>query len=175
MTSVINCFSFTNHEKDFDSSSNFESIENNSTLSYPVSGNIIQKGMIVLMGEDRPCKITEITYCKTGKHGSRKIIFTGIDIFNERKYEKIMPISHTIQIPFIYREEYTLMGIFDVRYPFLMDKQGIIRQDIRLGESVKEEEILAKLAKYLDLNKDIKVSVIKCMNIEMVEEVRDAR
>lgn len=48
-------------------------------------GALKKGGYAMLCG--KPCKITEYSTAKTGKHGAAKATVTGIDIFTGKKYE----------------------------------------------------------------------------------------
>ncbi len=165
---------YTNHEKRDDLIDDFSS-NSEASLSYPIITSEVKHGMIILMGDERPAKVSNITFSKPGKHGSRKAHITGIDIFNHKKYEKIAYASATIQVPYLYREDYSLMGIYDVRYAFLMDKQGNVRQDIKFVETEEQDQLLKLACKLLEDSKVVNISLVKCMNIEMIEDVKDAR
>merc|ERR1712166_326922 len=53
----------------------------------------------------KPCKVTEITSSKTGKHGHAKCHIVALDIFTSKKYEDLCPASHNMSIPFVKRVE----------------------------------------------------------------------
>ena len=66
--------------------------------TYPTEAGQIRKGgHIVIKG--RPCKVVNVSTSKTGKHGHAKCNFTAIDIFTGKKYEDIVPSSHSICQP----------------------------------------------------------------------------
>merc|ERR1711879_304395 len=70
---------------------------------------------------------------KTGKHGSAKVHFTAIDIFNGKKYEEISPSTHTLQVPIINRQEYTLVDVDQDGFVSLMSADGsTTKEDIKL-------------------------------------------
>ncbi|XP_068647505.1 eukaryotic translation initiation factor 5A-3-like [Aristolochia californica] len=71
--------------------------------TYPQQGGTIRKnGYIVTKG--RPCKVVEVSTSKTGKHGHAKCHFVGIDIFNGKKLEDIVPSSHNFDIKSSFEE-----------------------------------------------------------------------
>ncbi|CAN6448240.1 unnamed protein product [Victoria cruziana] len=67
--------------------------------TYPQQAGTIRKnGYIVI--KNRPCKVVEVSTSKTGKHGHAKCHFVGIDIFNGKKLEDIVPSSHNCDVSF---------------------------------------------------------------------------
>ncbi|RWW08755.1 hypothetical protein BHE74_00007660 [Ensete ventricosum] len=68
--------------------------------TYPQQAGAIRKnGYIVI--KNRPCKVVEVSTSKTGKHGHAKCHFVGIDIFNGKKLEDIVPSSHNCDVCFL--------------------------------------------------------------------------
>ena len=71
---------------------------------------------------------------KTGKHGHAKCNFTAIDIFTGKKYEDIIPSTHTAHVPFVVRKEYSLVDISADDFCSLMDDEGNCREDVKLPD-----------------------------------------
>lgn len=46
-----------------------------------------------------PCKVSDYSTAKPGKHGSAKASIVGTDIFTGKRYEDSFPTSHTVLIP----------------------------------------------------------------------------
>jgi translation initiation factor 5A len=46
-----------------------------------------------------PCKVTEYSTAKPGKHGAAKATIVGNDIFTGKKYEDGGPTSSNIMVP----------------------------------------------------------------------------
>ena len=76
----------------------------------PISVGSIKKGSHVLI-KGFPCKIVDYSTAKTGKHGSAKAMYVGIDIFTGRKYEDSKPTSATAQEPNVSRRDFQLIDI----------------------------------------------------------------
>lgn len=53
-----------------------------------------------------PCRVTEYSIAKPGKHGTPKATIFGEDIFTKKKYEDTFPASATVQIPIVTTTEY---------------------------------------------------------------------
>merc|ERR1712087_360255 len=88
----------------------FEAADAGAATVVPVQAGSIRKGgHIVIKG--RPCKVVDVSTSKTGKHGHAKCNFTALDIFTNKKYEDIVPSTHTTSVPFVSRAEFTLLDI----------------------------------------------------------------
>lgn len=57
-------------------------------------------GLIIGFVWMSPCllQVVEVSTSKTGKHGHAKCHFVGIDIFNGKKLEDIVPSSHNCDV-----------------------------------------------------------------------------
>jgi translation elongation factor IF5A len=101
----------------------FENTGSGASLTVPSQASGIKKnGYMIIKG--RPCKVVDCSTSKTGKHGSAKVHFTAIDIFNGKKYEEISPSTHTLQVPIINRQEYTLVDVDQDGFVSLMSADG---------------------------------------------------
>jgi translation initiation factor 5A len=68
------------------------------------AGTIKKGGYCMLKGF--PCKVTEYSTAKPGKHGSAKATIVGIDIFTNKKYEDSCPTASTVRVPIVTKKEY---------------------------------------------------------------------
>jgi translation initiation factor 5A len=99
--------------------------------TYPQQAGTIRKnGYIVI--KNRPCKVVEVSTSKTGKHGHAKCHFVGIDIFNGKKLEDIVPSSHNCDVPHVDRTEYQLIDISEDGYVSLLTENGNTKDDLKL-------------------------------------------
>ena len=85
--------------------------------------------------KDKPCKVSAVSTSKTGKHGHAKCNFTALDIFTGKKYEDIIPATHTAHIPVVTRKDYDLIDISDDGFMTLMDEDGETKEDLKLPEA----------------------------------------
>lgn len=46
-----------------------------------------------------PCKVTEYSTAKPGKHGSSKATIVGNDIFTNKRYQDTCPTAATVRVP----------------------------------------------------------------------------
>ena len=122
-----------------------------------------------LVVSDRPCKVTEVTFSKTGKTGRSKAHFVAFDIFTDKRYEGIKSTNHIIQIPTVERSTYYLSDITDDSYLVLMDEHGKIREDLTLTDE-KLKEKLGKVYDKID-EYDIIMVVLTSMGISQVVDI----
>eukprot|EP00444_Apocalathium_aciculiferum_P053898 CAMPEP_0183599960 /NCGR_PEP_ID=MMETSP0371-20130417/179695_1 /TAXON_ID=268820 /ORGANISM="Peridinium aciculiferum, Strain PAER-2" /LENGTH=199 /DNA_ID=CAMNT_0025812031 /DNA_START=60 /DNA_END=660 /DNA_ORIENTATION=+ len=80
----------------------FETTESGASQTYPQQAGEIRKGSY-LMIKGHPCKCTEVSTSKTGKHGHAKAHIVALDIFTGKKYEDLCPSSHNLDVPFVKR------------------------------------------------------------------------
>jgi len=66
------------------------------------AGNVKKGGYCMLKGF--PCKVTEYSTAKPGKHGSAKATIVGTDIFTNKKYEDSWPTSAGVSIPIVTKQ-----------------------------------------------------------------------
>ena len=153
----------------------FEKVDAGASLTVPISISDVKKGTHICMGENRPCKVMEITTSKTGKHGHAKANITGVDIFNGRKFQDVCPVSHSKDAPNIERKGYTVMGVDEDDYVSLIDQQGNMRQDLKLPNDVDDDkEVCKRIKDGLDAGKTILVTVLSAMGIEKIEDAKEA-
>lgn len=65
-------------------------------------GAIKKGGFCMLKGF--PCKVTEYSTAKPGKHGAAKATIIGNDIFTGKKYEDGGPTSSNIMVPSVTKQ-----------------------------------------------------------------------
>ena len=134
--------------------------------------NRLKPGSLVMI-KGNPCKVTEVTTAKPGKHGSAKVILKGKDILTMKVYECTFHAGDMVDAPIVKRIEYTLLNIDDTALE-LLDKDGEVKSDVNLPDA---EHLL-------DVSKDIKrifeegkkeclVTVIATLKKELVTEVRE--
>src|SRR3990167_3818545 len=74
------------------------------SLCYPAQCSAIKLGGHIVI-QNRPCKVTQLSTSKTGKHGSCKIHLVGVDIFTKKKYDLICPSTQNQMVPVVARTE----------------------------------------------------------------------
>lgn len=144
---------------------NFQNGDAGASETIPVSAGSCKKGSHVVL-KGNPCKVTEVSTSKTGKHGHAKASITGIDIFTGKKYQDIAPTSHNLMQPVIVKKDYQLIQIEEDNFISLMDDDGTIREDLCLDP--QGDEIHSKIREDFFANKELTVTVLKCMQKEKI-------
>uniref|UniRef100_A0A3B4WD66 Eukaryotic translation initiation factor 5A n=1 Tax=Seriola lalandi dorsalis TaxID=1841481 RepID=A0A3B4WD66_SERLL len=111
----------------------FESTESGASESYPIEAGQIRKGGFIMI-KGRPCKVSDVTSSKTGKHGHAKCHFVAIDIFTGKKIEDLVPASHTTYAPFVKKIEYQAMDVDEDGFITVLDAEGNTREDLKIPE-----------------------------------------
>ncbi|WRX32333.1 Translation elongation factor [Theobroma cacao] len=140
------------------------------------AGTIRKNGYIVI--KNRPCKVVEVSTSKTGKHGHAKCHFVGIDIFNGKKLEDIVPSSHncdvmlflSFDVPHVNRTDYQLIDISEDGFVSLLTENGNTKDDLRLPT---DENLLSQIKDGFAEGKDLVVTVMSAMGEEQICALKD--
>merc|ERR1711963_664054 len=118
----------------------FESTDAGAALTYPQQAGELRKGSHVMI-KGHPCKVTEISTSKTGKHGHAKAHIVALDIFTSKKYEDLCPSSHNMEVPFVKRTEFQILSADAATGEVsLLTESGETRDDLNLPDFVKVGE-----------------------------------
>lgn len=132
----------------------FEKVDAGAEGCNPVSvGSVKKGGYVVIKGF--PCKVADYSTAKTGKHGSAKAMYVGIDIFSGRKYEDSNPTSATCLEPIVTRKEYQIVDINDGDANEVGSIASLL--DIETGETVDDLRVPDD-AEYAPLREALKTS-----------------
>jgi len=61
--------------------------------------------------DDEPCKVTDITLSKPGKHGSTKARLEAVGIFDNRKRTLLKPADSAVQVPIIEKKKGQIISV----------------------------------------------------------------
>ena len=149
----------------------FEAVDSGASDFYPTDVGSVKTGQYVVI-QNRPCKVVHVDHFKVGKHGSAKANITGIDIFNEKKMLVNLPCSASINVPYIKRTPYTVINVDEEGFLSLMDKQGSLKQDLKLPDETENDKVLvARLREWMSGGKEITVTFTESLKIEKVTEI----
>ena len=149
----------------------FESTDAGASFTYPMqAGNIRKGGYIVI--KNRPCKVSDVSTSKTGKHGHAKCHFVAIDIFTNKRLEDLTPSSHNCEVPHVTREDYSLLDVSDDGFISLMDDSGNDKSDLRLPE---DTVLSSAIEKGFNEEKALVITILKSMGEEMVCAVKEQK
>ena len=107
--------------------------DSGASLTHNVEASSVRKGGY-LMVKGKACKVRDVSTSKTGKHGHAKCKFSAIDIFTGATCEELCPGSHNIEVPFVTKVDYTVMGM-EEDHPQLMTEDGDMREDLPIPTS----------------------------------------
>lgn len=116
-------------------------------------------------------KVSNVSVSKTGKHGHAKCNFTAIDIFTGKKYEDIIPSTHTAHVPTVVRKEYSLVDITPETYLSLMDDDGNCREDVKLPDY--PDNFGREIQHAFDAGKPLTLSVLSAMGHDQVIAMKE--
>ena len=134
--------------------------------------NRLKNGSLVMI-KGNPCKVTDVSTAKPGKHGSAKVILKGKDILTAKVYECTYHAGDMVDAPIVKRQEYTLVNI-DENTLELLDQNGEIKADINLPEDEHLKDVATRIkAIFEDGKKECLVTVLAAMGKEVAIEVRE--
>ncbi|XP_028064502.1 eukaryotic translation initiation factor 5A-like [Camellia sinensis] len=115
-------------------------------------------------------QVVEVSTSKTGKHGHAKCHFVGIDIFNGKKLEDIVPFSHNCDVPHVARTDYQLIDISEDGFVSLLTENGNTKDDLRLPT---DENLHTQIKDGFGEGKDLVVTVMTAMGEEQISALKD--
>ena len=132
--------------------------------TYPLEAGQIKKGGYIMI-KGHPCKVTNVSTSKTGKHGHAKANFVALDIFTNKKYEDIVPTSHSTTVPFVTRADYQLLDIGEDGELSLMEDSGDTKDDVNLPP---DETLAQEIKDAFEEGTDVLVNVVSACGQEQV-------
>ena len=128
----------------------FDQGDAGSTDTIPAqAGSIKKNGYCMLKGF--PCKVTDYSTAKPGKHGSAKATIVGNDIFTNKQYEDSWPTSAGVRVPIVNKAEYEVADVSGDGFVSLILGDGSLKEDLKLPE---EEELNRELSKIWEENNE---------------------
>jgi len=155
----------------------FEGADAGAALTYPSEAGALRKGGHVLL-KGHPCKISEISISKTGKHGHAKANIVGIDILTGKKYEDMCPTSHNMEVPNVSRTEYALLDVDGESGTLsVLLESGDTKDDLNLPKDTtgNYEECATEILKMYEEGKTCLVTVLATMGKEKVVAVKESQ
>ena len=154
----------------------FESQDSGASTSYPIEAGQIRKGGYIMIKE-RPCKVSEVTSSKTGKHGHAKCHFVAIDIFTGKKMEDLVPAGHTTSVPFVKKDELQCIDVDEDGFVTLLTADGDTRPDLKIPDAMSQpppgaDELSNKIRELKEKEVDFYIVVQSACNIEQVMDTK---
>ena len=151
---------------------NFDVTDSGASKCEKTDTNRLKPGSLVMV-KGNPCKVTEVTTAKPGKHGSAKVILKGKDIITSKVYECTFHAGDMVDAPLVSRAEYTLLNI-DEETLELLDKDGEVKSDINLPTLEHLKDVATNIKHIFEEGKkECLVTVINVMGTEVAIEVRE--
>jgi len=148
----------------------FETGDAGSADTYPAEAGSIRKGAHVML-KGKPCKVSEVTSSKTGKHGHAKCHFVGNDIFTGKKYEDLMPAGHNMPVPFVKSMQYQVLNVDEnsKEVSLLVPDSGDTKDDLNLPDLQDDDKKLCEeiISKFND-GVDFTVTVQSACGMEKI-------
>ena len=149
----------------------FEVTDAGSSMCEKTDTNRLKNGSLVMI-KGNPCKVTEVSTAKPGKHGSAKVILKGKDILTSKVYECTFHAGDMVDAPIVKRNEYTLLNIEDTTLQ-LLDANGEMKEDVNLPEEEHLKEVAGNIKEWFDEGKnEVLVTVLATLGKELVVEAR---
>lgn len=131
-------------------------------------GAVKKGGYCILKG--KPCKVSDYSTAKPGKHGSAKATIVGIDIFTGKKYEDGGPTASNIMVPNVVKKEYEIIDINEDGYAVLTLENGDTTEHLKFTEDIAD--VKATLEAAINNGKECYVSVISAVGQEKIVDGR---
>ena len=150
----------------------FENTDAGASMCEKTDTNRLKPGSLVMI-KGNPCKVTDVSTAKPGKHGSAKVILKGKDILTDKVYDCTYHAGDMVDAPLVKRVEYTLLNIDDESLQ-LMDNQGEMKEDVNMptAEHLKEKATLMQKI-FEEGKKECLVTVLSTLGKEQVIDVRE--
>ena len=150
----------------------FEITDAGSSMCEKTDTNRLKNGSLIMI-KGFPCKVTDVTTAKPGKHGSAKVILKGKDILSDKIYECTYHAGDMVDAPIVKRIEYTLLNIDDTTLE-LLDEKGEVKSDVNLPEEEHLKDIKSNVIKFFEEGKrEVLVTVLNTLGKELVTDVRE--
>ena len=102
-----------------------------------VSIGSLKKGDTAII-DDAPCKITDVTISRPGKHGHAKVNLTAVGILDQKKRNIVLPGHDKIEVPIIEKKNAQVLSISGNKAN-VMDSETYETFDMDIPEELKAE------------------------------------
>jgi translation initiation factor 5A len=155
-----------------DQDETFENTDAGASLCEKTDTNRLKPGSLIMI-KGNPCKVTECSTAKPGKHGSAKVILKGKDILSNKVYECTYHAGDMVDAPIVKKIEYNLLNI-DEEVLQLLTPEGEVKEDINLPTEEHLKDVTNRIKQYFEEGKrECLVTVTATMGKEQVSEVRE--
>ena len=157
-----------------DNENEFEVTDSGASTTNLVEAGRLKNGSAVML-KDHPCKVTEFSTAKPGKHGSAKAMVGGKDVFTDKMYTETFGTGDMIPAPILTKTEWTLINLDDDDGTLtLMDQNGETKEDLNLPTADHLSDVVKNIKRiFEDGKKECLVTVLGWGDKEMVISVRE--
>ena len=154
----------------------FETTDAGSSHTYPMEAGQIRKGGFIMI-KGNPCKVSDVSTSKTGKHGHAKCHFVAIDIFSGKKMEDLVPAGHTTSVPFVKKEEFQCIDCDEDGFVTVITATGDTRSDLKLPSEMNPtppgaDELSQKIRDFLEKETDFYIIMQSACGIEQIMDTK---
>ncbi len=110
-------------------------------MSKPVDLGDLRIGSYVIV-DDEPCRITDYTKSKPGKHGSAKARVVAIGVFDGAKRSFVRPVSAQVEVPIIQKRGAQVIALL----PASVQLMDLETYDVFEAPKPEDRELRSKLA-----------------------------
>ena len=110
-------------------------------MSKPVDLGDLRIGSYVMV-DDEPCRITDYTKSKPGKHGSAKARVVAIGVFDGAKRSFVRPVSAQVEVPIIQKRGAQVIALL----PASVQLMDLETYDVFETPKPEDRELRSKLA-----------------------------
>ena len=144
---------------------NMEFADAGSSMCEKVNSNRLKIGSLVMI-KGNPCKVTDVSTAKTGKHGSAKVILNGKDILTAKTYVCTYHAGDMVDAPIVTRTEYTLLNLEDTNLD-LLESSGEVKSDVNMPEYDHLKDVANKIKTiFQEAKKECLITVIATLGKE---------
>lgn len=101
-----------------------------------VSVGELQKGSYVMM-DDAPCKVTDLSVSRPGKHGHAKVRLSAVGLIDGKKRITVMPGHDKVEAPMVDKRTAQVLSITG-NHANVMDTETYETFDMEIPEELKE-------------------------------------
>ena len=151
----------------------FENTDAGASQTEKVESQRLKSGSLVMM-KGFPCKVTDVSTAKPGKHGSAKVILKGKDIFTDKQYEETFGTGDMIPAPVVVNTEYTCIDCNEDGVLMLLTKEGEMKEDLSLPTAGHLKDLGKQVRAIIEAGKkECLVRVQKWDQLEQAIAVRE--
>ncbi|NIR87323.1 translation initiation factor IF-5A [Candidatus Bathyarchaeota archaeon] len=110
-------------------------------MSKPMELGDLRVGSYVMV-DDEPCRITDYTKSKPGKHGSAKARVVAIGVFDGAKRSFVRPVSAQVEVPIIEKRGAQVIALL----PASVQLMDLETYDVFEAPKPEDSELRSKLA-----------------------------